>query len=83
MDSRIALIGIIVKDKTNIDIVNDLLTEYGQYIFGRMGVPYKQKNCNVISVAIDAPLTEISALSGKLGKLQGITSKVLYAKQEE
>ena len=62
--------------------LNALLHEYGEYIIGRMGVPYREKNMNIISVAIDAPQEKISALSGKVGMLPGVTSKVIYSRKE-
>ena len=62
--------------------MNDLLHQYGQYIIGRMGVPYQRRNVNIISVAIDAPADVISALSGKIGRLSGITAKTVYAPED-
>ena len=59
--------------------LNELLHQYGQYIIGRMGVPYREKSVNIISVALDAPSNVISALSGKIGRLDGITAKTVYA----
>lgn len=79
-DTRIALIGIIVEDTFMIDRLNSLLHEYAAYIVGRMGLPYRSKNINIISVVIDAPAAVISALSGKLGMLSGIRVKTMYAK---
>ncbi|MDD3361900.1 MAG: iron-only hydrogenase system regulator [Hespellia sp.] len=80
MDTRIALIGIVVESIESVEDLNRLLSEYGSYIFGRMGVPHREKNVNVISIAIDAPNDVISALSGKIGMLAGISSKTTYAK---
>lgn len=80
MDTRIALIGIIVEDTNDIERLNNVLHEYGQYIIGRMGIPYRQKNVNVISVVIDASNDVISSLSGKLGMIKGITVKTVYSK---
>lgn len=80
MDTRIALIGIVVESIESIEDLNRLLSEYGSYIFGRMGVPHREKNVNVISIAIDAPNDVISALSGKIGMLPGMSSKTTYAK---
>lgn len=79
METRIAVIGIIVEDKDSVEKVNDLLHRYGQYIIGRMGLPYEKKKVNIISIVVDIPRDIISALSGKLGRLQGITSKALYS----
>jgi putative iron-only hydrogenase system regulator len=80
METRIALIGIIVEDTNDIERLNNILHEYGQYIIGRMGIPYRQKNVNVISVVIDASNDVISSLSGKLGMIKGITVKTVYSK---
>ena len=82
-DSRVALIGIIVEDSESVGRLNELLHEYGQFIIGRMGIPHKGKGINIISVALDAPQDVISALSGKLGMLKGINSKVIYDKVRE
>jgi len=79
-ETRIAVIGIIVEDKSVASEVNRLLHEYGDFIIGRMGLPYDKKNVNIISVVVDAPMDKISALSGKLGKLPGISAKALYSK---
>ncbi|WP_160687442.1 TM1266 family iron-only hydrogenase system putative regulator [Clostridium sp. C2-6-12] len=79
-DTRIALIGIIVEDTNDIERLNTILHEYGQYIIGRMGIPYRQKNVNVISVVIDASNDVISSLSGKLGMIKGINVKTVYSK---
>ncbi len=78
--TRIALIGIVVEDKSFISQLNDILTEYGNYIIGRMGIPYREKDVSIISVAVDAPQNIISALSGKIGMLPGISTKTVYAK---
>lgn len=79
-DTRIALIGIVVNTNSSVDELNRLLSEYAPYIIGRMGVPHREKNISVISVAMDAPSDIISALSGKLGMLPGISTKTIYAK---
>lgn len=78
--SRIAVIGIIIEDKRRAEQVNELLHQYGRYIIGRMGLPYEKKQVNIISIVVDAPTDIISALSGKLGRLPGVSSKALYAK---
>jgi len=80
MDTRIALIGIIVEDTNVIEKLNTILHEYGQYIIGRMGIPYREKNVSIISVVIDATNDVISSLSGKLGMLEGISVKTVYSK---
>ncbi len=80
METRIAVISIIVEKKDNVEIVNKLLHETSDYIIGRMGVPYRAKNLNIISVVVDAPNDTISALTGKLGMVDGITVKTVYSK---
>ncbi|MBR3524901.1 MAG: iron-only hydrogenase system regulator [Lachnospiraceae bacterium] len=82
MESRIALIGIIVTDVTQSAKLNAILSEFGQFIIGRMGLPHHRhgdEELAIISVAVEAPQTKISALSGKLGMLEGVTAKVIYA----
>lgn len=79
METRIALIGIIVEKEDSVEALNHLLHEYGSYIVGRMGIPYRERKVNIISIAIDAPQDIISALSGKIGRLDGIGVKTLYA----
>jgi len=80
METRIALIGIIVEDKNSVGRLNDILHEYGEYIVGRMGIPYHKRNVSVISVVVDAESDVISALSGKLGMIPNISIKTVYAK---
>ena len=80
METRIALIGIIVENKESTPKLNEILHEYGEYIIGRMGIPYPRKNVAVISVVLDAPNDVISALSGKLGMLPGVTAKTVTSK---
>lgn len=79
MDSRIALIGIILENMDSVDEMNHILNQYNEYIIGRMGIPYRAKDISIISIAIDAPGDVISALSGKLGMLPGVSTKTLYA----
>lgn len=79
METRVALISIIVEKGESVRALNDILHEYGDYIIGRMGIPYRKKNINIISIAIDAPQDMISALSGKIGKLDGISAKTAYS----
>lgn len=79
MDTRVAVMSIIVENPDTVHGLNALLHEYGQYIIGRMGIPYREKNINIISIALDAPMNTISALSGKIGKLQGISVKTAYS----
>lgn len=80
METRVAVISIIVEDNSEIESLNSLLHKYSQYIIGRMGIPYREKNINIISVAIDAPSDTINALTGSLGKIAGITVKATYSK---
>lgn len=80
MGTRIALIGIIVTKHESVNALNTILSEYGSYIVGRMGIPYREKNVSIISIAIDAPNDVISALSGKIGMLPGISTKTIYSK---
>lgn len=79
MDSRVAVISIIVENKESVSALNEMLSEYGDYIIGRMGVPYHAKGVNIISVAIDAPQNDINALSGKIGRLNGVYAKTAYS----
>ena len=79
METRIALIGIIVENPDSVEQLNHLLHEYGCFIVGRMGIPYEKKNVNIISVAIDAPQDIISALSGRIGRLDSIGVKTVYS----
>ena len=79
MESRIAIIGIIVEDIDASSKVNDILHDYGMYILGRMGIPYHEKGVNIISIAIDAPQDMISRLSGKIGRLKGVSAKTAYS----
>ena len=79
METRIALIGIIVENPDSVEQLNHLLHEYGSFIVGRMGIPYEKNTVNIISVAIDAPQDIISALSGRIGRLDGIGVKTVYS----
>lgn len=81
VEKRIAILGIIIEDAEQAMPVNDLLHEYRDCIIGRMGMPYREKNISVISVVLDAPNEVISALSGKLGMLSGVSSKAVYSKK--
>lgn len=80
MDTRIALVGIIVDNINSTEKLNSILHEYREYIIGRMGVPYREKNVAIISVVIDATNDIISSLSGKLGMIEGISVKTIYSK---
>ena len=80
MDTRIAIIGIIIE---NLDVsaqINDILHQYAQYIIGRMGLPHRSRSINIITVAVEAPQNIISALSGKLGMLPDVSAKAIYSK---
>lgn len=83
MEERVALIGIVVENFDSVEKLNEILHAYGDVIIGRMGIPYKKRGVSVISVAVDADEDTISALSGKIGKLPGISSKTVYAKMGE
>ena len=75
METRIAVMGIIVENTDSVEALNAALHDYGKYIIGRMGVPYRQKKISIISIAIDAPQDKISTLAGKIGNLQGVSAK--------
>lgn len=79
MRTRVAIIGIIVEEQGSVAALNELLHEHARHIIGRMGIPYRSRGINVISVAIDAPQDEISALSGRIGSLPGISCKTAYS----
>ena len=79
MNTRVAVISIIVSEAEAVEELNKLLHSYSEYIIGRMGIPYREKQVNIICVAVDAPQNAISALSGRLGRLKGVTSKVAYS----
>ena len=83
MEERVALIGIVVENFESVEKLNEILHAYGDIIIGRMGIPYKKRGVSVLSVAVDADEDTISALSGKIGKLPGISSKTVYAKMGE
>ena len=83
METRVAVISIIVENQESVGKLNDLLHEYGDYVIGRMGIPYKARNINIISIAIDAPQDVINTLSGLLGKLDGVSAKATYSKVSE
>ena len=79
MSKRVAVMGIIVENGEVVSELNSLLHEYSNFIIGRMGIPYREKNISIISIAIDAPQDMISTLSGKIGKLPGISVKTAYS----
>ena len=80
MNTRVALIGIVVENPNSVMSLNTLLHDYSAYIIGRMGIPYHKREISIISVALDAPQDVISALSGKLGQLDGVSTKTVYSK---
>lgn len=79
METRVAVISIIVEDGEMAQTINALLHEYGEYIIGRMGIPYRKRKINIISIALDAPQNTIATLAGKLGGLKGISVKTAYS----
>ncbi|MEG2001377.1 MAG: iron-only hydrogenase system regulator [Evtepia sp.] len=79
METRVAIIAVIVHKEDSVDTLNHLLHEYGSNIIGRMGIPYRNRGINILSIAIDAPQDTISALSGKIGKIDGINVKTVYS----
>ena len=80
MEERVAVVAIIVEDMESTALVNSILHEYANYIIGRMGLPHRERNISIISVVVDAPHDEISALSGKLGRINGVNTKTVYSK---
>lgn len=79
METRVALIGIIVENYESVEALNALLHDYREFIISRMGLPYKGRDVNIISIGIDAPVDIINALTGKIGRLDGITSKTVIS----
>lgn len=79
METRVAVMSIIVEQADSVETLNSLLHEYGQYIIGRMGLPYRERKISIISIAIDAPQDVISALAGKVGKLAGVSVKTAFS----
>ncbi len=80
-ETRVATVAMIIDDIQSVEQVNILLHEYNRFIIGRMGLPYRERGLNIINVVLDAPSDAISALSGKLGRLNGVTAKAVYAKK--
>ena len=78
-DTRVAVIGIVIEKDESVGALNEILHEYAAYIVGRMGIPYREKGINIISIAIDASQDVISTLSGKIGRLSGISTKTAYS----
>ena len=79
METRVAVLAIIVENTESVEELNKTLHEYGNFIIGRMGLPYREKGIHIVSVAIDAPQDKISALAGKVGKIDGISVKTAYS----
>ena len=79
METRVAVMAVIIENTDAVEKLNGILHGYGEYIIGRMGLPYKQKNINIVSIAIDAPQDTISALAGKLGAIEGVSVKTAYS----
>ena len=79
METRVAVMSIIVENPESVEKLNALLHEYGEFIIGRMGIPYRKRNINIISIALDAPQDTIAALAGKIGNLKGISVKTAYS----
>ena len=79
METRVAVMSIIVENSEAVERLNSILHEYGEFIIGRMGIPYRKRKVNIIAIALDAPQNTISALSGKIGCLPGISVKTAYS----
>ena len=79
METRVAVMSIIVENGQMVETLNGILHQYGEYIIGRMGIPYRKRGVNIITVALDAPQNTISTLSGKIGGLKGISVKTAYS----
>jgi putative iron-only hydrogenase system regulator len=79
METRVAVVGNIVENPESVEKLNAVLHEYSEFIIGRMGVPYRERGISIISVAIDAPNDVISALAGRIGNLDGVSSKTAYS----
>ena len=80
MDTRVAVLSIIVENEDAVSELNELLHRYRQFIIGRLGIPYRQKGVSIICIAMDAPNDEINALTGALGRIEGVTAKATYSK---
>jgi len=79
MQTRVAVISIIIEDSSTVESINSILHDFAEYIIGRMGVPYRTKKVNIISIAIDAPQDKINTLAGRIGRLNGVTAKTVYS----
>ena len=80
METRVAVISIIIEDSASVQPMNEILHQYAEYIIGRMGIPYREKGISIISVAVDAPMNIINTLSGKIGRLPGVSAKAACTK---
>ena len=80
METRVAILSVIVEDMDSTEELNSIIHDYSQFVVGRMGLPYRERGINIISLVVDAPQNEISTLSGKIGRLHGVTSRTAYAK---
>lgn len=80
METRVAVISIIIEEPASVQPMNEILHQYADYIIGRMGIPYRQKGISIISIAVDAPMNVINTLSGRIGKLSGVSAKAAYSK---
>ena len=79
METRVAVMSIIVEDNSSVERINAILHEYGEYIIGRMGLPYRRKKISIISIALDAPQNVTSTIAGKIGGLNGVSVKTAYS----
>ncbi len=79
METRVAVISMIISKEESVEALNGIMHEYASFVIGRMGIPYRAKGVNIISIVIDAPMDEINALTGALGRLDGVSAKVTYA----
>ena len=80
METRVAVISIIIENPESVQAMNEILHQYSEYIIGRMGIAYRSKGISIVCIAVDAPQEIISALSGKIGRLDGVTSKAAYSR---
>ena len=80
MDSRIGAVSILVEDPASVEELNSLLHGYAAYILGRMGIPYREKRVSIICLCLDAPVDVINALTGKIGRLKGVSAKAVYSR---
>ena len=81
METRIGAISIIVEDPDSVETLNTILHDYAPYILGRMGIPYREKGLSIICIAVDAPTDTVNALTGKIGRLPGVSAKAIYRKE--